>query len=231
MHIDKTLVLVGVAGGCKDMGISKNSHLATLEVHHKLVKYNTGQNILNFSFSYNNDTDIYGNISEQCEQLKCNFNHNKVYIIGITCNTMHLYFDYYRQCMLLPNVILLNVIDITTNYLCKKRFMKIGLLSTEKTRDTDLFAKPLTKCGIDIIGLGKEDGSQLETIIYKIKQNRHRDLDREKIISYINRYKQNGAKAIILGCSELPLIIREKSINGVKIINPMALMAKLMVKL
>ena len=229
--MNKTLVLVGVAGGCKDMNISKNSHLATLEVHHKLVKYNRGQHILNFSFSYNTDTDIYGNIGDQCDQLKCNFNHNRVYIIGITCNAMHLYFNYYRQCMQLSNVILLNVIDITSDYLCKKGLMKVGLLSTEKTRDTELFNKPLAKCGIDIIGLGKEKGSLLETIIYKIKDKRAKTEDKDKIIKYINYYKQNGAEAIILGCSELPLLIREKRINGLKIINPMSLMAKLMTRL
>ena len=115
----KVFVLIGVS----DM---TNGHLASLAVHNKIIKKNGKHTILHFSFVYNNDTDIYGNIEEQCEQISCNFNHNNTYIIGITCNTMHLYFDYYLQCTNSSNVKLLNVIDITIKYLCKKKYNIIG---------------------------------------------------------------------------------------------------------
>ena len=222
--MNKTLVLIGITPGSPIM--PTNGHLSTLKVHHKLVKRSHNKNIIHFSFTYDESLDIYGNIDSQCKQLSCNFNNNNIYIIGITCNTMHLYYDYYFKCMNYPNVKLLNVISLTADYLSKKGYRRVGLLSTNETRDSGLYKYPLNFLGIELL----TDKTNIEDSIDRavIGKNNKSDMDRLKNI--IKSFSKQGCTCIILGCSEIPIIITEKVLFGMKMIDPMNILAKKMVK-
>tara|TARA_Y100000389_G_scaffold105786_1_gene102678 strand:+ start:1424 stop:2083 length:660 start_codon:yes stop_codon:yes gene_type:complete len=218
--MEKVLVIIGISN-------IENSHYAANDLHKIIInKQKIHNNILHFSFINRKNLDIIANIREQCDQIKCNFNHNKVYIIGISCNTMILYLDYYKQCMNFNNVVLLNPVILTCEYLNKKGFNNVGILATTTSIKMNLFGNYLDNYGIDHMTINEHDQNKLDKIIRsKITKNNRSELC--KMVKYLIK---NGCQVIILGCTELPLILKEKVIDGIQIINTMDILARNMLK-
>ena len=90
----------------------------------------------------------------------------------------------------------------------------------------NLFGNYFDNYGINHMTINEHDQNRLDKIIRsKINKN-----NRSELLKMIKYLIKNGCQVIILGCSELPLILREKEINGIQIINTMDILAKNMLK-
>jgi aspartate racemase len=111
----------------------------------------------------------------------------------------------------------------------------VGVLSTTGTRRVGLYPSLLGAAGIQV--LAPDDGSQ-ETLIqpaiydesYGIKANGHAtpraraDLERA-----IARLRHRGARAVLLGCTEIPLAFPERSFGGVPLVDPTRVLARALI--
>ena len=70
----------------------------------------------------------------------------------------------------------------------------------------------------------------LDKIINNTKFDSYDEYNRDHVLDIIEELINNGCDAIVLGCSELPLLIPEKKIDHIRIIDPMNLLVKNMVK-
>jgi aspartate racemase len=115
---------------------------------------------------------------------------------------------------------ILHIADCTALYIKQNfpNFKKIGLIGTIFTMKSPHLAKRLEKHGYSIsIPRDLEDQLLIMDIIEKELALNYLDnpLSKEKIISIINKMKEeDGIEGIILGCTELPLLIREKQLNN-----------------
>ena len=64
---------------------------------------------------------------------------------------------------------------------------------------------------------------------YKKKSNPIENKVNEIIIDCVNEYKKNGINNIILGCSELPLVVDNLNIDNVNLIDPVDILSKHMI--
>ena len=133
--------------------------------------------------------------------------------IVICANTMHLMADEVQKKINIP---ILNIIDVTAEEILRQRLHKVGLLGTKFTMEEEFYKKRMTdKFGIDIIIPNKDEREIINSIIYKelsfgiIKKS-----SRAKYIEIIDDLLSRDAEGIVLGCTEIPLLIKKDDVNA-----------------
>lgn len=132
--------------------------------------------------------------------------------IAIATNTMHITADEVQNNISVP---LIHIADAAANHIRELNIDTTALLGTRYTMTKPFYKDKLqNEYGIKVIIPDANEQNIINKIIYEelcvgvIKK------ESEKIISDIIKNCQNqGAKAVILGCTELPLIIKESDIE------------------
>ncbi|HHC19286.1 MAG TPA: aspartate/glutamate racemase family protein [Euryarchaeota archaeon] len=140
----------------------------------------------------------------------------KLYYAGadfgiLTSNTVHAVFDEVQKRSPIP---LISIIDATIEEIKKAGIDTVGLLGTLFTMTKDFFRRKLEENGISVILPSKEDMEYVNDAIFKeLVAGIFLSKTKQEFIRIINDMKERGAKGIILGCTEIPLLVSENDVN------------------
>lgn len=136
-------------------------------------------------------------------------------LIVIVCNTVHIFIDDLRKESTVP---ILSIIEETAKKCKDMNVSKVGILGSTKTIKSNLHANELSKW--NIASIMPDDNSQcfVSECILRIINNKIKDDDKIRMIKIIEKMEKEGARGIILGCTELPLLISDQDAN-IPIIN------------
>lgn len=129
--------------------------------------------------------------------------------VVICTNTMHKMADEVQSNINIP---LLHIADATAEKIRSKGLKKVGLLGTKFTMEEDFYKGRLSnKFGLDVI-IPKEDEREIvHDIIYKeLCLGEIKKLSKIKFKKIIENLVSKGAEGIILGCTEIPLLIKQE---------------------
>jgi len=108
------------------------------------------------------------------------------------------------------------------------RLKRAGLLASTGTVRSGLFAKTFAKAGIEIIApTDKEQAKVMEAVFGKrgVKAGYTTGRPRKLVLDIARRLIKRGAEAVIAGCTEIPLVLRDEDIP-VPLIEPMRIAAQ-----
>jgi len=130
-------------------------------------------------------------------------------VLLICTNTMHKMADDVQQELGIP---LLNIIDVTAERIKKLGLRRVGLLGTRFTMEDDFYKSRLArKHEIEVLIPNKEEREVVHEIIYEeLCLGVIRQSSKEKVKRIAKNLVSRGAEGIILGCTELPLLIRQE---------------------
>ena len=125
----------------------------------------------------------------------------------ICTNTMHRMADDVQAAVSIP---LLHIADPTAERIKAAGFKRIGLLGTAFTMEQDFYKGRLTaRHGLDVIVPDEDDRRTVHRVIYdELVQGRVEEKSRAAYRDIIARLVARGAEAIILGCTEIMLLVR-----------------------
>ena len=129
-------------------------------------------------------------------------------IIALTAVTMHIVFDEIENN---TKVSLVSIPKTICNEVIEKGYKKVGLLGTIFTMEQDFMKKDLRQAGIDVIVPDKSDRELIAKRIYEelefgiVKESTLQEFN-EIIKKLQDMYE---IEAVILGCTELPLILND----------------------
>lgn len=128
--------------------------------------------------------------------------------IVLCANTMHIIADRLQQQINLP---IIHIATATAAEVKKKNVKKVGLLGTKFTMEFDFFRSKLTGQDIETIIPGDEDREFIHfTIFEELGRGLLKDDTRQRYLSIIKKLVADGAEGIILGCTEIPLLIKQE---------------------
>ena len=106
----------------------------------------------------------------------------------------------------------ISIIDAIAEEIKRKRIDKVALFGTRFTMEEDFYKDELEKkSGSEILIPDKNDRRKIDGIIYnELTKNIIKKESKETIKSIINKMMEKGAKGVILGCTELPLLISQE---------------------
>ena len=132
--------------------------------------------------------------------------------IIICANTMHKIADQIQENIKIP---ILNIIDVTGEQIIEEGFKIVGLLGTKYTMEGSFYRNRIKeKFNIDIIVPNKNDIEIINSIIYnEICRGKKNHNNKKKCVKIMDKLIRRKAEGVILGCTELPLIINQKDVK------------------
>ncbi len=133
-------------------------------------------------------------------------------LLVMPCNTAHYYFDQLQAAVGTP---ILNMIEETLSSY-RKLFPEgraVGLLATPGTVQSGIYQSTFTRRGIEVLAPDDEGQKQVFSGIQQVKAGRQ-DLQTELSMESVgSSLVGRGAKAVILGCTEIPLAFKEDRVD------------------
>ena len=140
--------------------------------------------------------------------------------IVIPCNTAHFWFDEMKK-QASWNSKIIHIVDSVVDALQDVNVTNstIGIIGTQATIELGLYQYKLNKLGWNCITPTKEEMDTLvQPAINLIKANNN-EAAQPLIMTVVNRLIDSGAKAVVLGCTELPLAVKQTEEKGIPLIN------------
>ncbi len=131
--------------------------------------------------------------------------------ILICANTMHLCIEAVRSVVTIP---VIHIAEATAQQINRKGLKKVALLGTKYTMEKTFYTDILTNEGIESIIPELEDRNVIHEVIYtELAKGELNPESKEKYLDIINKLIEAGAEGIILGCTEIPLLIEQSDVS------------------
>lgn len=127
--------------------------------------------------------------------------------VVIATNTMHLVFDQVQASVSVP---MLSLLDAVGKAILSRGMKTVGLLGTKFTMEKTFYQDALARKGIAILVPDAGDREYVNTVIYnELVAGQIRDASRAGFVAIIKKLAERGAEGVILGCTEIPLLVSE----------------------
>ena len=127
-------------------------------------------------------------------------------------NTMHKLFDEVQKNVAMP---LLHIADATAVRIKRQGLDRVGLLGTKFTMEEDFYKGRLSeKYGLDVVVPGYADRQIIHDVIYKeLCLGIMNQSSKDEFVRIANSLADQGLEGLILGCTEIPLLIEQKDVG------------------
>jgi aspartate racemase len=127
--------------------------------------------------------------------------------IIMATNTMHLVFDQVQAYVQVP---MLSLLDAVAEAILGRGMKKVGLLGTQFTMGKTFYQDALSRRGITVLVPDDKDRQYVNAVIYdELVAGQIRSESRAGLIGITRGLAERGAQGVILGCTEIPLLVTE----------------------
>ncbi len=127
--------------------------------------------------------------------------------VVIATNTMHKVVDDIQSQIDIP---ILSLLDVVGEAIAAQGLKTVGLLGTRFTMESTFYQEALAQRGITVITPNAADRETVNRVIYdELVAGKIRAESRAEYLAIIERLATEGAQGIILGCTEIPLLVKQ----------------------
>ena len=128
--------------------------------------------------------------------------------IVICTNTMHKVVNQVKEKISVP---ILHIAEMTAEKILEKGLKNIALLGTKYTMEQDFYKSKLIEKGINVIIPDKNDIEIINEVIYdELCLGTINSDSKKKFLEIVDKLRSKGAEGIILGCTEIGLLIKNE---------------------
>lgn len=128
--------------------------------------------------------------------------------IVICTNTMHKVVNQIKEKISIP---ILHIAEMTAEKILEKGLKNIALLGTKYTMEQDFYKSKLIEKGINVIIPDKNDIETINEVIYdELCLGTINFNSKKKFLEIVDKLRSKGAEGIILGCTEIGLLIKNE---------------------
>jgi len=123
----------------------------------------------------------------------------------IATNTMHIVFDEVQRAVHMP---LISIVQATAESILAAGLRSVGLLGTVFTMSERFFRDGLERSGITALVPEPDSQQRMNEVIYQeLCRGEIRPESRRLFLDIIERLRGKGAEGVVLGCTEIPLLV------------------------
>lgn len=208
--------IIGLIGGISWVSTADYYKLINEGINDKLGDLNFSECLL-YSFNYadikkNNEANDWDStfkmLLKGCQFLK----QGGATAIVLCANTMHVIADKLEAAIDLP---IIHIATATAIEIEKQGLKKVGLLGTKFTMELDFFKDKLKNLGIEaIIPANEADKDFIHTTIFEeLGKGLVTAATKKRYLEIANQLIKEGAEGIILGCTEIPMVIKPEDLS------------------
>jgi aspartate racemase len=206
---------IGLIGGISWVSTADYYSFINKGINEKLGGLNFAECII-YSFNYadikkNNDAGDWDKTLSMLTKAALGLKSCGAEAILLCANTMHLIADKLEENIKLP---VINIASVTADAISKDKIEKVGLLGTKFTMEMDFFKSKLSQQNITTVIPDEDDRAFIHhTIFEELGRGLVLEETKKRYLSIIDKLVSQGAQGIILGCTEIPLLIKQEDIN------------------
>ncbi|KAM0541755.1 hypothetical protein ACHAPJ_013112 [Fusarium lateritium] len=203
---------IGIIGGSTDIATVEYYNLINKHIREDLGGLHTGEIIINsmdlaLSAEYVNN-GLWEDGTKYLRKKALSLEKAGADFIICVSNTWHRCCDGWMEGIDIP---LLHIADPTAKAIKAQGLQKIALLGTKATMSSsylpELFAN---QHQLEIIVPNEEDQDLIDRVIFQeLSYNQFTTESRDAYLNIIDRLSASGAQGIILGCTEIPLLVAQ----------------------
>jgi len=120
-------------------------------------------------------------------------------------NTAHMAFEAMRQPLPLPGV---HIAQIVADEAARRGYRKIGITGTLWTMEGPVYSAAFTRRGVAFAAPPRPEREAVQAIIFdELVRGTVTDASRAKLAAVVLGLKEQGCDAVVLGCTELPMLL------------------------
>lgn len=148
--------------------------------------------------------EVLGDIAARLEQAGADY-------IVIATNTMHKVIPQMKTRISIP---IIHIAEATADKLKENGISTVGLLGTKYTMKQDFYKEKLIDAGLKVIIPNDDDVETVNDVIFnELCLGNINKESKEKYVSIINKMAKEGAQGVILGCTEIGLLIKQEDVD------------------
>jgi aspartate racemase len=126
----------------------------------------------------------------------------------IATNTMHILFEKLEARSPIP---LISIVDATAEAIEEEGMEVVGLLGTRFTMEKTFYREGLKRHGIEALVPGKEERDYIDRVVFEeLSRGLLLPESRNGYLEIIDGLVERGAQGIVLGCTEIPLLVTQE---------------------
>lgn len=206
---------IGLIGGTGWVSTLEYYRLLNQEVNSRLGGLNAAKCLI-YSFNYaeiaalnqeNNHAGVLKMVVDAAQKLEL----SGVDGIALCANTLHYYADDLQSQITKP---IIHIASATADVINKEGYSIIGLLGTKMTMEENFYKNRLKDSGITTITPNDRERAFINRSIFsELLKEVFLDSTKQQFLGIISNLKQQGAEGIVLGCTEIPLLIKQKDVD------------------
>ena len=131
--------------------------------------------------------------------------------IVICTNTMHIMAKDIEEK---TNLKVLHIAQATASAIKEKQLKKVLLLGTKFTMEGTFYKDILNENNIEVIIPNDEDREFIHHVIYtELVRGIVKEESKKKYLSIINSLKAKGIEGVVLGCTEIPMLVKQEDLD------------------
>ena len=204
---------IGLLGGMSWESSIEYYRIINQEVKNKLAGLHSAKSLM-YSVDFAEIEELqhkadWNELTKQMIIAAKNIENGGADFLVICTNTMHKMADDMQKELKIP---IFHIADATAKAIKKAGLKRIGLLGTKFTMEEDFYkGRLIEKHGLEVIVPSLEDRNIIHQIIYdELVVGKITSESKEKYLAIINKLKAKGSEGIILGCTEIGLLIKQE---------------------
>jgi aspartate racemase len=206
---------IGLIGGTGWVSSIEYYQFINREINRRLGGQQAARCIL-WSFNYG-EIDVLINQKNDLESVYKMVRNaaEKLESCGADCillcaGTLHIYADRLRTEINIP---LIHIAEATASEINKAGLRKVAVLGTKFTMEKDFYRSKLAESAIEMMIPRDEDRDFIHNAIPgELLKNILKPETKARFLEIINNLILNGAEGIVLGCTEIPLLIKQEDV-------------------
>ena len=206
---------IGIIGGISWVSSVDYYRIINEQINHKLKGLNAGKIIL-YSVNYGEikeltDQNRWSDITSLVKDAAIKLESAGADCLIIGANTMHRIAPEVQQAIRIP---LLHIAEVTAAAIIQKGLKTVALLGTKYTMEMDFFKDKLTSLGITTLIPDLFDRDLIHAAIYnELGKGLLLPETKSMFLNIMTGLKESGAEGIILGCTEIPMLISQEDFD------------------
>ena len=153
------------------------------------------------SGDWDKSAEVLSQIAQNLEQAGADF-------IVICTNTMHKVAPQIQKTISIP---ILHIAQATADTLLENGIKKVGLLGTKYTMTQEFYKEKLLEAGLEVVIPDQAGVEEVNRIIYdELCLGQIKESSKQAYLAIIDDLKNAGAEAVILGCTEIGLLVKQE---------------------
>ncbi|MBU9560576.1 aspartate/glutamate racemase family protein [Burkholderia multivorans] len=110
---------------------------------------------------------------------------------------------------------IVNIIDATRSHILNHGYRRVGLLGTRYVMEREFYRERLESAGIEVVTPESSDRAVIHNIIYReLCHGIFSQVSRDIFMGVVKHFALSGVEAVVLGCTEIPLILPNFNSHG-----------------